>query len=119
MRRSLDCEQIRGLLFALGKVYERCGQSALAAATFRSAFLIDLVSVQERFEQGDFLLQHGWLDQAEAEFQAIFDLATKGTKPAVSAGLTFFNTGVGLVTVKPVSGLESIDTTKGTELCWG
>jgi len=63
------------ILFALGKVYERCGQPALAAATFRSAFLVDLVSVQERFEQGDFLLQHGWLDQAEAEFGAIFDLA--------------------------------------------
>ena len=51
--------------------------------------------------------------------QAIYDLVTKGTKPQVSSGLTFFNTGVGLVTDKPVTGLESIDTTKGTELCWG
>lgn len=59
------------------------------------------------------------LKMASLGVQAIFDLATKGTKPAVSDGLTFFNTGVGLVTDKAVDGLESIDTTKGTELCWG
>jgi tetratricopeptide (TPR) repeat protein len=63
------------VMFALGKIYERCGQSALAAATYRSAFLVDLVSVQDRFDQGDFLLKQGWLDLAEAEFQAVFDLA--------------------------------------------
>jgi tetratricopeptide (TPR) repeat protein len=63
------------VMFALGKIYERSGQSALASATYRSAFLVDLVSVQDRFEQGDFLLQQGWLDLAEGEFGAIFDLA--------------------------------------------
>ena len=51
--------------------------------------------------------------------QAIYDLVTKGTKPTVSPGLSFFNTGVGLVTDKPVPGLDSIDTTKGLQLCWG
>ena len=51
--------------------------------------------------------------------QAIYDLVTKGTKPTNSAGLSFFNTGVGLVTDKAVPGLDTIDTTKGTELCWG
>ena len=59
------------------------------------------------------------LKMASLGVQAIYDLATKGTKPANSEGLSFFNTGVGLVTDKPVDGLESIDTTKGTELCWG
>jgi fructose transport system substrate-binding protein len=59
------------------------------------------------------------LKMASLGVQAIYDLATKGTKPQNSEGLTFFNTGVGLVTDKAVPGLDSIDTTKGTELCWG
>ncbi len=42
-----------------------------------------------------------------------------GTKPSASEGLTFFNTGVNLVTDKPAEGVESIDSAKGTELCWG
>ena len=36
-----------------------------------------------------------------------------------TGGLSFFNTGVNLVTDKPAEGVESIDSTKGTELCWG
>jgi tetratricopeptide (TPR) repeat protein len=62
------------IMFALGKVYERCGQRALADAAFRSAFLADLVSIPQRFEQGDFLIRQGWLDLAEGEFTSIFDL---------------------------------------------
>ena len=30
-----------------------------------------------------------------------------------------FDTGVTLITDKPVDGVESIDATKGAELCWG
>ncbi len=51
--------------------------------------------------------------------EAIAAFAKDGTKPAASEGLTFFNTGVNLVTDKPAAGVESIDSTKGTELCWG
>ena len=29
------------------------------------------------------------------------------------------NTGVNLITDKPAEGVKSIDSTKGTELCWG
>ena len=56
---------------------------------------------------------------AELGVKAIVDLAKDGTKPAASEGLTFFNTGVNLVTDKPAEGVTSIDSTKGTELCWG
>jgi tetratricopeptide (TPR) repeat protein len=76
-----DLETFRGrlgdprVMFALGKVYERAGQAVLAAATYRAAFAVDLVSVQERIDQGDFLLRHGWLDLAEGQYRAIFDLA--------------------------------------------
>jgi fructose transport system substrate-binding protein len=51
--------------------------------------------------------------------EAIAAFAKDGTKPTVSEGLTFFNTGVNLVTDKPAEGVPSIDSTKGTELCWG
>ena len=33
--------------------------------------------------------------------------------------LGFFDTGATLITDKPVDGVESIDTAKGLELCWG
>jgi fructose transport system substrate-binding protein len=59
------------------------------------------------------------LKMASLGIEAIAAFAKDGTKPAASNGLTFFNTGVNLVTDKPVDGVPSIDTTKGTELCWG
>ena len=59
------------------------------------------------------------LKMASLGIEAIVAFAKDGTKPAVSEGLSFFNTGVNLVTDKPAEGVPSIDTTKGTELCWG
>ncbi|MBL9047242.1 MAG: substrate-binding domain-containing protein [Tabrizicola sp.] len=56
---------------------------------------------------------------ASKGIDAIAAYAKDGTKPAASEGLSFFNTGVNLVTDKPVDGVPSIDSTKGTELCWG
>jgi fructose transport system substrate-binding protein len=37
----------------------------------------------------------------------------------VTPGLDFFNTGVALVTNTPADGVESIDTTAASEICWG
>jgi len=51
--------------------------------------------------------------------EAIKAWAEDGTKPALTPGKAFFDTGVSLITDKPVDGVESIDTTKGAELCWG
>nr|WP_224703733.1 substrate-binding domain-containing protein [Devosia sp. CJK-A8-3] len=51
--------------------------------------------------------------------EAIAAFAKDGTKPVATEGLSFFNTGVNLVTDQPVDGVPSIDSTKGTELCWG
>ena len=59
------------------------------------------------------------LDMASKGIDAIAAYAKDGTKPVASEGLAFFNTGVNLVTDQPVEGVESIDSTKGTELCWG
>ena len=51
--------------------------------------------------------------------EAVAAFIADGTKPAASDGLTFFNTGVNLVTDAPAEGVESIDSAKGLELCWG
>jgi fructose transport system substrate-binding protein len=51
--------------------------------------------------------------------EAVAAFAKDGTKPAASEGLSFYNTGVNLVTDKPAEGVPSIDSAKGTELCWG
>ena len=59
------------------------------------------------------------LKMASLGIEAIAAFAKDGTKPTVTEGLSFFNTGVNLVTDKPVDGVPSIDSTKGTELCWG
>ena len=56
---------------------------------------------------------------ASKGIEAIAAFAKDGTKPEASEGLGFFNTGVNLVTDQPVDGVPSIDTAKGTELCWG
>ncbi len=59
------------------------------------------------------------LQMAALGVEAIAKFAADGTKPEPTPGKAFFDTGVALVTDKPVEGVTSIDTTKGTELCWG
>ena len=51
--------------------------------------------------------------------EAIKAWAEDGVKPEPTPGLEFFNTGVSLVTDKPVDGVESIDTKEGMDRCWG
>ena len=59
------------------------------------------------------------LKMASLGIDAIAAFAKDGTKPTVTEGLSFYNTGVNLVTDKPAEGVPSIDTTEGTALCWG
>jgi fructose transport system substrate-binding protein len=56
---------------------------------------------------------------AELGVQAIFDYIESGETPETTEGLDFYNTGVALVTDDPQDGVESIDTTEGSEICWG
>ncbi len=51
--------------------------------------------------------------------QAVVDFAKTGKKPEPTPGLKFLNTGVKLITDKPVKGVESISTDEGLKLCWG
>ena len=56
---------------------------------------------------------------ASKGIEAIRTWADSGAKPKNSPGLDFFNTGVRLVTDKPVSGLKSITSKEAMKLCWG
>ncbi|MEP1538013.1 MAG: substrate-binding domain-containing protein [Paracoccaceae bacterium] len=59
------------------------------------------------------------LRMASLGIEAIATFAADGTIPKVTEGLSFFNTGVNLVTDQPVDGVPSISTAEGLELCWG
>jgi fructose transport system substrate-binding protein len=56
---------------------------------------------------------------ASKGIEAIANWAKDGTKPANTEGKDFFDTGVTLITDAPVDGVDSIDSVKGAELCWG
>ncbi|NGM47120.1 sugar ABC transporter substrate-binding protein [Rhodobacter sp. SGA-6-6] len=59
------------------------------------------------------------LQMASLGIEAIAAFAKDGSKPVPTEGKDFFDTGVTLITDKPVEGVESIDSAKGLELCWG
>ena len=56
---------------------------------------------------------------ASMGIEAIKKFADSGEKPAPTEGKDFFDTGATLVTDKPATGVESIDTKQGLDKCWG
>ena len=56
---------------------------------------------------------------ASLGIEAIKKFADTGEKPKPTEGKDFFDTGVALVTAKPVNGVESIDVKTGLDKCWG
>ncbi|MCJ8520063.1 fructose transport system substrate-binding protein [Pseudorhizobium tarimense] len=56
---------------------------------------------------------------ASMGIEAIKNFADTGEKPKATEGKNFVDTGVALVTDKPVDGVESIDTKEGMDKCWG
>ena len=59
------------------------------------------------------------LKMATLGMEAIAKIARGGAKPTTSPGLDFYNTGVALVTDKPVAGVQSITSDQGAKICWG
>jgi fructose transport system substrate-binding protein len=51
--------------------------------------------------------------------EAVAAFAKDGSKPKNSEGLSFYNTGVKLITDKPVDGVPSITSAEGAKICWG
>ncbi len=56
---------------------------------------------------------------ASLGIEAIKKFADTKEKPKPTEGKSFFDTGVSLVTDKPVPGVKSIDVKEGTSKCWG
>jgi fructose transport system substrate-binding protein len=59
------------------------------------------------------------LKMAEMGVQAISEFADSETKPEPTEGKEFVDTGVTLITDKPMEGVDSEDSTFGAENCWG
>src|SRR6478609_10768651 len=59
------------------------------------------------------------LKMAQEGVDAIAQYAKDGTKPEATAGKTFVDTGVNLITDQPQNGVPSQDTTFGQQNCWG
>ncbi|MCA1982188.1 substrate-binding domain-containing protein [Nocardioides nematodiphilus] len=55
---------------------------------------------------------------ASLGMEAIAKIARGGAKPTPTSGLDFFNTGSTLITDHAVTGVESVDSTKGASTCW-
>jgi len=51
--------------------------------------------------------------------EAVAEYAKSGKKPEPTPGLTFFNTGVSLITDHPVEGVPSETSAEGLKKCWG
>jgi fructose transport system substrate-binding protein len=51
--------------------------------------------------------------------EAVTEFAKTGKKPEPTPGLDFFDTGVTLITDKPVEGIDSITSEEGLKKCWG
>ncbi len=56
---------------------------------------------------------------AKLGVEAIRTFADTGEKPVPTEGKDFFDTGVALITDKPVDGVPSISVAEGLALCWG
>ena len=59
------------------------------------------------------------LKMAALGVEAIAKFAADGSLPEPTPGKQFLDTGVALITDKPVEGVESISVAEGLELCWG
>lgn len=56
---------------------------------------------------------------AQKGVEAVARFITDGTRPMATDGQDFINTGVKLVTDRPVPGLPSITTQEALKMCWG
>ena len=59
------------------------------------------------------------LRMAALGIEAVVIYAKKGVKPGATPGLDFYNTGVELITNRPVPGIPSLSAAEGLKKCWG
>ena len=114
------------VVYTINEPAAQGAEDALTAAGKDKGVLI--VSVDGGCKPGLVLVASGVIGATAQQYpgkmatlgmQAIKDLADGKPKPAVTPGLTFYNTGVALVTDKPVAGVDSISVADGQKICWG
>ncbi|HTJ37069.1 MAG TPA: substrate-binding domain-containing protein [Dactylosporangium sp.] len=124
MERCLTKNPAVNVVYTINEPAAVGAQQALKAANVQNALVVSIDGGCDGVKQvKDGLInatsQQYPLKMAELGVKAIKAIATGGQKPQVTQGLDFYDTGVALVSDQPQSGVESIDTAKGTELCWG
>jgi fructose transport system substrate-binding protein len=112
------------LVYSINEPSGGGGADALKAAGVKAT----IVSVDGGCDPGLKLVKDGTIGATSQQYpvkmaqlgvEAIAKFKRNGEKPAVTPGLDFYDTGVALVTDKPVDGLDSISVAEGEKLCWG
>jgi fructose transport system substrate-binding protein len=124
MENCLSKNPAINLVYTINEPAASGADKALKAASKTAT----IVSVDGGCDPGMTLVKSGVIGATSQQYplvmakdgvEAIAKYAKDKTKPSVSAGLDFFNTGVALVTDDPQAGVDSIDSAKGLTLCWG
>ena len=125
MENCLSKNKNINLVYTLNEPTADGAYQSLKAAGITNAVI---VSVDGGCNPGLTLVKSGVIGATSQQYpllmaskgiEAIKAFAANGAKPAVSDGLDFFNTGVQLITDKPVDGVPSITSDEGTKVCWG
>jgi fructose transport system substrate-binding protein len=112
------------LVYSINEPSGGGGADALKAAGVKAT----IVSVDGGCDPGLKLVKDGTIGATSQQYpvkmaqlgvEAIAKFKRTGEKPQVTPGLDFYDTGVALVTDKPVDGLDSISVAEGEKLCWG
>jgi fructose transport system substrate-binding protein len=112
------------LVYSINEPSGGGGADALKAAGVKAL----IVSVDGGCDPGLKLVKDGTIGATSQQYpvkmaqlgvEAIAKFKQTGEKPQVTPGLDFYDTGVALVTDKPVEGIPSISVAEGEKICWG
>ena len=112
------------LVYSINEPAGGGGADALKAAGVKAL----IVSVDGGCDPGLKLVKDGTIGATSQQYpvkmaqlgvEAIAKFKQSGEKPQVTPGLDFYDTGVALVTDKPVEGIPSITVAEGEKICWG
>ena len=123
MENCLSINPNINVVFAANETSGVGAVQALKAAGVKNALVVSIDGScrgVKAVADGDFGAVSQQYPSAMGRFgvKAVIDHIRNHVDPVPSKGVDFVNTGITLVTDKPVSGLESIDSKKGTQLCW-
>jgi fructose transport system substrate-binding protein len=125
METCLNSSKDINLVYTINEPAAVGAAEALDAARLRD---VTIVSVDGGCSPGIEAVKDGTIGATSQQYpvkmaqlgvEAIAKFKATGEKPAVTPGLDFFDTGVALVTDKPVDGVDSITVAEAEKICWG